>query len=128
MKIVVTKKEYEVAKNLGFNITKELAKAETITGVSEEDIDTYEENFNDAFKSEKGAWGKFTVRKDDSIGNNKIIIDVEEECVNDIIDELYNPIIIATIKCIINIVKTFSSVFKKCEKSFNKVYDKWFND
>lgn len=128
MKIVVTKKEYEVAKNLGFNITKELAKAETITGVSEEDIDTYEQNFTDTFTSEKGIWGKFTVRKDDSIGNNKIIIDVEEECVNDIIDELYNPIIIATIKCIINIVKTFSSVFKKCEKSFNKVYEKWFND
>lgn len=126
MKITVTKKEYEVVKALGFKVVKECAKAESITGMDEETVNAYETEFDSAFKSEKGKWGKVVVRKNDSIGNNKIIIDIDEECVNDIVDELYNPIILATIKCTINIVKTFSSVFKKCEKSFDKIYSKWF--
>ena len=63
-----------------------------------------------------------------SIGNNKIILEINEECIGDIIDELYSPMVIATIKCIITVGKTFSSIFKKCEKSFDKIYSKWFDD
>lgn len=128
MKITVTKSEYEVVKTLGFTITQELAKAGDITGVSQEDIYTYEETFDGQFENEKGKWGKCVVRKDTAIGNNKIIIDINEECISDIINELYNPVVIATIKCIVNVIKTFTGVFKKCEKSFENIYDKWFSD
>ena len=127
MKITVTKKEYEVAKALGFKMVKELSKAEEITGVDEEAVISYEEQFNENFKSTKGKWGKFVVKNDDSIGANKIIIDINEECISDIINELYNPMVIATIKCVINVAKTFKSVFEKCEKSFDKVYCTWFD-
>ena len=78
------------------------------------------------FETEKGKWGKCVVRKNESIGNNKIIIDINEECITDIINEIYNPIFIATIKCVITVIKTFSGVFKKCKKTFYKVYSKWF--
>ena len=109
-------------------MTKELVKAGDILGVSQEDVDTYEETFENSFTNEKGKWGKMTIRKNESIGNNKIIVNIDEECVADIVNELYNPIGIATIKCIVNIAKIFSSVFKKCEKSFDKIYTKWFNE
>ena len=128
MKITVTKKEYEVAKALGFKMVKELSKAEDITGVDNKTVDKYEEHLNETIKSEKGKWGKFVVRKDDSIGNNKIILDINEECISDIIDEFYSPMVIATIKCIITVAKTFRSVIMKCEKSFDKIYDKWFDN
>ena len=128
MRIMVTKKEYEVVKALGFNMVKELSKAESITGMDEEDVNNYEKRFNNSFRSEKGKWGKMTVRKDESIGNNKIILDVNDDCIADIATELYNPIVMATIKCMVNIVKTFTSVFKKCEKTFDKIYGKWFEE
>ena len=128
MKIMVTKKEYEVAKALGFKMVKELSKEGEITGYSEESFEDYEKRFNDSFKSEKGKWGKLTVRKDDSIGNNKIILDIDEGCIKDIINELYSPIAIASIKCAITLFKTFNTVFEKCKKSFNKVYLKWFDE
>ena len=125
MKITITKKEYEAAKSLGFKMIKELSKAEEITGIDEDSICTYDD-LTKNLDSEKGKWGKMTVRKEESIGNNKIIIDLNEECISDIINEFYNPIVIATIKCAITVAKTFSSIFKKCDKSFDKVYFKWF--
>ena len=130
MKITVTKKEYNVVKNLGFNMTKELVKAEEVTGISKEDVDTYETHFDNMLENSnaKGKWGKCSIRTDKSIGNNKIIIDINEDCIADIINELYNPIVIATVKCIVNIAKTFSSVFKKCEKTFYKIEKKWFTN
>lgn len=127
MKIIVTKKEFEAAKFLGFKMVKEFSKAEEITGVDEESVADYEKCLNESLKSEKGRWGKMTVRKDGSIGDNKIILEINEECISDIINEFYSPIVIATIKCIINVAKTFESVFKKCEKSFDKIYLNWFN-
>ena len=71
MKVFVTKKEFETAKALGLNITKELAKAESVTGINEDDVIECEEFFNNSLKL-KGKWGKIIVRDDDNVESAKV--------------------------------------------------------
>ena len=128
MQFIVTKKEYEAGKNLGFMMVKELSKAETITGFSSEDVDTYETKFDESISSTSGKWGKVKVAKPNSMRNNKIVVEINEDCICDIMNELYNPMVLSIIKCIITVSKTFTSLFKKLESKYDKIANKWFSD
>lgn len=122
MKITVTKKEFEAANELLKSMYGEIAKDKTLNLIDSEDLPEYS---LDTLESSNGKWGKIKITKPNTVSNNRMVIDINEECLSELIETIYNPFVIKCTKWMLSTYKTFSSIFKQLEKSFDKFFKKW---
>ena len=123
MKLMLTKKEFDVLNETLQKALNELSKDETLELVEKEDFINYD--LNNLIKNTSDNWGYVKLSKRSFKSNHKLILDIDENCIEDFMNLIYNPALFKIIKCMINIFKTFNSIIMLMENNYKKFFSKW---